>query len=669
MQSDLTDNTGGSSLSEPLSISGLEMVLYNYNFVTNKYDYISSQIKDLTGYIKEELDEIGFDSIIVQKADEVVSPPNGSEEKIQSSVSEFISKYLIKTKNGEEKWIENRALNLLDKKGNLLECVGVLFDITKLDKAVDNLLTEKNKTLSLLDIAAVIFVVIDCNGNLVLINEYGSKLLGYNKNEIMGKNWIEEFVPGERREYTRELHRQIINGEEKSTYNSNLIVTKNKEIRAIDWHNSVLKDSAGNVEFIISAGLDVTETKKEERVNKVVFKILNEANSITNIKDLLKFIHNSISELMLAENFYIALHNSETNMISFPYFVDKFDEPYPPKKFGKGLTEYVMRTGKSQLINAEEDRELLMKGETDLVGEPAAIWLGVPLKVLDKTIGAMVVQDYENENTYGEKEKEILEAVSFPISRAIEKQILQEERERLIEELRESNNSKAKLFSIISHDLRSPFNSLLGFSEILSTEYETLTTDEIKEYLNVIYESSKNLFSMTNNLLQYSRFQMGKFSYEPEKYNLLGILNKAYNLLKGNAIKKLIKIDINIPEDYEVFADEDMISSVFQNLLSNAIKFTNRGGNITVSAEPVKVEEKDFYQIKVKDSGVGIPPNEVNKIFKDVVSSTPGTEKEFGSGLGLLLVREFVEQNGGRISVESKLEEGTTFTFTVPAAQ
>ena len=303
------------------------------------------------------------------------------------------------------------------------------------------------------------------------------------------------------------------------------------------------------------------------------------------------------------------------------------------------------------------------------MGTQSAIWLGIPLKIRDHTMGALVVQDYENENTYTEKEKQILEVVSYPISRAIERKMVEQERKELILKLSKLNASKDKLFSLISHDLRSPFNSLLGFSEILTTEYDSLTHDEVKEYLNVIYEASKNLYGMTNNLLQYSRFQMGRFDFQPVEINLVNLIQKNLSLLKGNAIRKEISLTADFNADVYVFADEDMLNSTIQNIISNAIKFTQRGGEVKIRTEIIPFfNTATHVKVTVEDNGTGISSGELKKIHNEEIISTPGTEREYGTGLGLLIVKEFVEKNGGKIDVKSKVNQGTSFSFTLPVS-
>ena len=647
-----------------------ENVIYFLDCATRKYDYMNSAVSELTGYTMQELNEIGFKSIIKEVIES--SKNLGVKENTDKPniiVEDFSAKYLIETKSGKLKWVEDIAFAKLDQNGRKDSCIGVLRNVTPLHNLFEQMQTEKNQLDTILDIAEVLFMMFDSNYELIFINKKASSMLGFSKEDALGKNWIDNFTPAQSRAELKNKFEKLFKGSpEIHEIYEHAILTKTGEEKIISWHNSVIYDENKQVKFLVSSGNDVTEKKRDDKIQQVISEILQAANSEKNVEELFKFIHNAISKLMPAENFYISLYEKENNLIKFPYFIDQYDEAAPPQRYGKGLTEYILRTGKSALVNQEKDNELVALGETEMMGTPTTIWLGIPLKIKENTIGVMVVQDYHNETTYGEREREILEVISYPISRAIERKIVEQERNDLITKLKELNESKDKLFSLISHDLRSPFNSLLGFSEILTSEYETLTHDEVKEYLNVIYESSKNLFSMTNNLLQFSRFQMGKFDFNPINLNLKKLIQNNINLLKGNALKKQLNLNTEIDIDAEVFADEDMLNSIVQNLLSNAIKFTAKGGEIRIEARLLNNTEPKQVELRIDDSGVGIAPEELVKIFKDHMHSTPGTEKEYGTGLGLLLVKEFVELNGGKIHVKSKLGKGTTFNFILPVS-
>lgn len=230
------------------------------------------------------------------------------------------------------------------------------------------------------------------------------------------------------------------------------------------------------------------------------------------------------------------------------------------------------------------------------------------------------------------------------------------------EELKELNAAKDKFFSIVAHDLRSPFTSLIGYSEFLRDDFDELTDEEIKVFANNIHESAHVVFNLLENLLQWSRVQTGRIKIEPEVFDFSILTNSAVNLLKNNAEKKSIELINSISPRTLVYADQQTISSVVQNLLSNAIKFTPREGKIEIGCNIKKTNVEIF----VADTGVGIKDEDKEKLFRiDTHLTTPGTEKEEGSGLGLILCKELVEKNHGKIWVESKIGKGSTFFFSL----
>ena len=643
--------------------------LYRYNVKTKKIIYISSEIENITGYTSNEIDNIGFENIILSKKNISDAKKHTNDATKNFYISS--SKFLIKTKNGKEKWISDKHIYEYDGKGIKSYRTGILTESSGTQISADNMFLESSYFHKILDLTDVTILVLDRNGDVSFINQAGCKLLNYEYSDIIGKNWFMNFLPKESGKELKSKYLKIFNEElEFPESNENPILPNSGEERFLRWKSSYLRDENNKLIGIVSSGLDVTEIIKDEKIQQIIYSILQAANYESNLNDFFKFIHSSVGELMPVENFYISLYDKENKMITFPYFVDQVDDAFPPKKFGKGLTEYVLKTGEPMLVDRAKDEELVRKGEVELVGSPTSIWLGIPLKIQDNTIGALVVQDYNAVGTYGEKEQKILEMISYAISRAIERKRVEQERAELIDELKELNSSKDKLISLISHDLRSPFNSLLGFSEILTTEYDTLTHDEIHEYLKVIYEASNNLYGMTNNLLHYSRIQMGRFDFKPKNLKLIKIINRCLNLLKGNLLKKQIHLSLNIDKNLEVFADEDMLNSIIQNLTSNAIKFTNRNGDVDIIAkEIIQATGKNFAEITIKDNGIGINQEDLEKIKKDFIFSTPGTEREYGTGLGLVLVKEFIEKNKGKVWINSKVNEGTTFTFTLPRAE
>ncbi|HRU86529.1 MAG TPA: tetratricopeptide repeat-containing sensor histidine kinase [Tenuifilum sp.] len=234
--------------------------------------------------------------------------------------------------------------------------------------------------------------------------------------------------------------------------------------------------------------------------------------------------------------------------------------------------------------------------------------------------------------------------------------------------LSELNATKDKLFSIIAHDLKNPFNALIGFSDILERNFNHLTDNEKKEYISVISESAQNLYKLLDNLLQWTRAQTGSINYIPEKFKLEPLIKQEVLNLNANAEKKRINVSVNASSAISVYADKNSIATVIRNLLSNAIKFTDIGGTIEIIAS----ESKDFpkmAEVVVKDSGIGIDQDDLERIFMiDGSYSTKGTANETGTGLGLLLCHEFVTKNSGKIWVNSSKGSGSEFHFTIPLA-
>jgi len=229
--------------------------------------------------------------------------------------------------------------------------------------------------------------------------------------------------------------------------------------------------------------------------------------------------------------------------------------------------------------------------------------------------------------------------------------------------LEEINKTKDKFFSIIAHDLRNPFNSLLGFSNLLLEEVEKYKDSDIKMYSEVINRNLDFTMSYINNLLEWSRLQTKKISYKPEKINLLILTEGVLEILSLQVQKKNISIKIDIPKDTHIYADVNMIKTVLMNLISNAIKFTHENGEVKISSQRNDAEIK----VSVIDNGTGINDDLADKLFKiDQTVSSKGTKNESGSGLGLILCKEFINLHKGEIGFDKDCKQGSHFWFNIP---
>lgn len=247
-------------------------------------------------------------------------------------------------------------------------------------------------------------------------------------------------------------------------------------------------------------------------------------------------------------------------------------------------------------------------------------------------------------------------------------------------ELKELSQSKDKFFSIVAHDLRSPFQGMLGFTDLILDELDILSKEEIKNYLQKVRDSSYSTFTLLENLLNWSRLQTGRLQYNPMIFNLSEDVSAVVSLLNSNAQSKNIRLSNNVNSGFNVFADRQMVYSILLNLTNNAIKFTFSGGLVTIDAKILCLCDGNndgnctcdhkVLEISVSDTGTGMSPDAVEKIFKiEDHFSHAGTANEQGAGLGLILVKEMTEKHGGTLRVISEEGKGSVFSFTIPLAE
>lgn len=246
-----------------------------------------------------------------------------------------------------------------------------------------------------------------------------------------------------------------------------------------------------------------------------------------------------------------------------------------------------------------------------------------------------------------------------------DRQRAEEEINRQNEALRTLNSEKDHLFSIIAHDLRSPFTAILGLTEMISEEYDIMDASEMKGILKELHKSASNLYILLDNLLEWTMVRRNKKPFNPSRFLLSDIINYSLQLQYESAKLKSIEIFVDVDDQLLVYADRNMLEVVLRNLLSNAVKFTHEGGRILVGAEP---EGDNLIRVSVHDNGIGMPAEMLENMFSlSAKNNRKGTKGESSTGLGLLLCKEFVQKNGGELSVSSSEGKGSTFSFSVPS--
>lgn len=311
----------------------------------------------------------------------------------------------------------------------------------------------------------------------------------------------------------------------------------------------------------------------------------------------------------------------------------------------------------------EEDNAVVKRNITEFETNPKSYSMQHLFRLVDKEGNPHWVK--ESINVERDEHGRVMREISF----ICDVNAIKENEEKFKSEtqhLHEINKSKDRFISIVSHDLRAPFTSLLGFSEILLNENE-LPEKEKQEYLTYIYDASQNQLQLINYLLEWSRLQTGRIQIELKRINLRVIVSTCVASLIGNAIRKDIDIIQDIDKDIFIQADEKLLSQAITNLISNAIKFTPRNKSVTITSAKFKV---GMIELIIKDEGRGIAEKDQEKVFKiDEKFTLEGTEGEKGSGLGLTLVKEIIDKHKGDIWFYSKVDEGTEFHITLPEAK
>lgn len=291
-------------------------------------------------------------------------------------------------------------------------------------------------------------------------------------------------------------------------------------------------------------------------------------------------------------------------------------------------------------------------------------YASAPLKSsLGQHLGVLCVMD-SMPHVMDAEQVEVLRILAHQVVTQIELRQCQREMQLHNDKLKEINASKDKMFSIIAHDLRAPFHGILGFSEVLETEIETLDEKGIRDIAGYLRSTAQATFRLLENLLQWAMTEGDMMVYRPKEMRINDVFHSVCDILGAVAQKKNITVHCEAPQNIKVLADINMMNSLLQNLMSNALKFTANGGHVYLSAYEV---DQQVY-ISVRDTGVGMTEKQIEKFLsRKPAKSSKGTEGEQGAGLGLILCRQFAEKNNGVISLASELRQGTTFTLMMPA--
>ena len=424
--------------------------------------------------------------------------------------------------------------------------------------------------------------------------------------------------------------------------------------------------------------------KHSELLQSSLYKIAQAAHSAQSLHDLYSAIHNIISKLMYAKNFYIAIFDKEKNYLYFPYYVDQKDKELvnnEVKLEKKSLTGHCLKLGVPLLYSKKDIMDLRKLGEVNPIGTISEVWLGTPLTIGEKTIGVIVVQSYDKNKMLTTNDRELLNFVSELVAMVIEKKRLEAEQleyqtnlERKIrertkelffakEKAESAAQAKSEFLANMSHELRTPLNAILGFCEILIEDATELKQEGVVSDLEKIHTSGIDLLALINDILDLSKIEVKKIDINISSFEMKNLVNSVKTTLEPYAKINRNNIQINLPKkSIVVSSDELKIRQILFNLLTNACKNSEESDiNLTITRETVK--KINYIAFKVQDFGVGIPKNKMKEIFEPFNhGNIIDNSKLKGTGLGLTISKTYSELLGGYIHVKSKEGLGSTFT-------
>ncbi|PKP22063.1 MAG: hypothetical protein CVU02_00780 [Bacteroidetes bacterium HGW-Bacteroidetes-19] len=577
--------------------------------------YTNSTVLNRLGYKKKEL--YGLSVLKVHAVDKQDEAFNIGEEML-NGITEFCSIPIV-TKSGVQIPVETRITQ------GVWDGEPAVFRVSK-DISKIKLSEEKFSKVFYLNPSVCGLTEID-SGKYIEVNDKFFTILGFQKEEVIGKTVSELGI------ITPEAYKAVISKADKNGKISNIkadLKAKNGEIKHVLLSSENIYVQNNKYRFTVVN--DITELKKaEEEINR-------QAGMISSLLD-------SIPDLIFIKDIHGVYLGCNPPFAEF---------------VGKPRNE----------ITGKTDHELFDKEVADF------------FRKFDKSM-LEVCKSQRNEEwiTYPDGRKRLIDTLKTPywgqdgtltgiigISRDItERKLAEDEIKLKNKELVKINAEKDKFFSIIAHDLRSPFNGFLGLTEEMVMDLPNLTMNQIQKFAVTIRTSATNLYRLLNNLLEWTQAQKGTISFSPNNLNLLVLADECLILVKESAKMKEIDLVLDIPEKLEIFADKNMIQTVIRNFVSNAVKFTHKGGNVSLTA---KKNSNNEIEVSISDTGIGMSAQMIEDLFRiDVQNVRKGTEGELSTGLGLQLCKEFVEKHNGTIWVESSEGIGTTFSFTLPSKE
>jgi PAS domain S-box-containing protein len=619
--------------------------------------YANKQGLSFFGYTNQDLEAgINIAQMFPDKYMEMIENLKSLTEPGQISSNE----YFARKKDGTMVPIVTHSFALFfnDK---IIGYRGVVTDISKQKDYENQIIREKAFLEHLYNSTPVAIVITNPAGIISMVNREFTNLFGYPFEDAVNKNINDLVVPDDLKEEAKKIdHLASLNQKEvrqtirKNKYGNNIHVTLVATAIVI------------NNEIVANLGIyrDITAERKNQLLQEILFNISTAALKQYDIKEIYPIIVTELSKIWDTNNFFIALYDKSTETLSLPFFADEKDNFYEiPTK--KTITGWVIKKNKSVLLKGNDLRQLDESGDIDLVGTPCKVWMGVPLKVENETIGVMCLQDYHNEDKFTPDDLYIMDFIANQIAIALQRRMMLDNIILARQKAEEAAQAKQLFMSTMSHEIRTPLNEVIGITNLL---LQGGPREDQMDYIKALKFSGNHLLTLVNDVLDYNKMESGKIVFEQTQFNLSDFLDEIIRSYSFRSKAKNLSFEIIKASDLpvEVIGDPIRLNQILSNLLSNALKFTVHGSITVIVKELNRAGNQSKMEFTVIDTGIGIPKDKHSYIFDSFTQAATDTTRHFGgTGLGLAICKKLIELQGGKISVESELNKGSTFRFQI----
>ncbi len=609
--------------------------------------FVNQQMAKMLGYTVGEMLGRKYESFLPE--DQLIE--DTAQAKIRAQGKSAVYERCFLRKDGQRHWILVSAKAITDSEGKFAGSFGMFTDINERKRAEAALQESEERYRRIVETANEGVLSFGSDTKINFVNRQMAAMLGYTIEEMMGREF-ETFLAEDQ---LSEHHVQMKNrAQGKDAIYERCFRRKDGQRYWMLVSAKALMDSQGHYAGSFAMFTDINDRKlteaalyESEKQYRLLFETAKEAIVVIQ-KSRLSYFNPVMSELT-------GYSHEEILDMNFFEFVYQEDRDLA-----------IANHNKTIMGNSSEQRIQFRMVRKDAsicwveMGSVRFTWKGEAATlnfIIDITEQKNAEIELIRLNEELKTSKDLIEENLFQNNMLLEK--LTDTKEKL----ERMNSEKDKFFSIIAHDLRSPFQGFIGLTQIMAEQINILSKSDLSEMSGELHKSANSLYKLLQNLLEWSQVQKGTIPFEPHSLPLSELVSQSRESLEQRAAQKGITIETRIPGSVMVYADEKMLNTVLRNLMSNAVKFTKKDGRVVISAKPI---DGGMIEVSVTDTGIGMSEANVAKLFRlDHKVGRAGTEGEPSTGLGLLLCREFVEKHGGRIWVDSRENVGSTFHFTV----